>query len=99
MLIHNRVGSVTRFRSPEGHILVTNRGKWASLLFAGLFDKQVERDNTRATVEVSDNLFRVAEFRKGRFLETIGETAPLWAPIAVLLLTLDCSRLVQVQER
>ena len=77
MLIHNRVGSVTRFRSPEGHILVTNRGKRASLLFAGLFDKQVERDNTRATVEVSGNLFRVAEFRKGRFLETIGETAPL----------------------
>ena len=56
---------------------MTNRGKRASLLFAGLFDKQVERDNTRATVEVSGNLFRVAEFRKGRFLETIGETAPL----------------------
>ena len=56
---------------------MTKRGKRASILFAGLFDKQVERDNTRATVEVSDNLFRVAEFRKGRFLETIGETAPL----------------------
>ena len=56
---------------------MTNRGKRASLLFAGLFDKQVERDSTRATVEVSDNLFRVAEFSKGRFSETIGETASL----------------------
>ena len=77
MPIHNRVGSVTRFWAPKRHILVTNPGKWVPLLFADLLDKQVERDNTATTVEVSDNLFRVTEFSKRCFSETIGETASL----------------------